>query len=167
MERQDRPRRVVLVDIDGTVADVSHRLHHVQGRPRNWKRFFEGMDRDEPITRVIEHVRKLARDHDVVLFTGRPEPYRARTEAWLRAHNVPYTRLLMRPAGDRRPDYVTKREMLRHVDHQRIALAIDDRDPVCEMLRNEGIRVLEVHSDLENQAVNDVYAESPEAPAAP
>ena len=34
-------RPVVIVDIDGTVADVHHRLHHIEGRGRkNWKGFF-------------------------------------------------------------------------------------------------------------------------------
>jgi hypothetical protein len=50
----DQTRPIVIVDIDGTVADVHHRLHHIQGRGRkNWKRFFESMDYDTPIASVI------------------------------------------------------------------------------------------------------------------
>ena len=29
----------VICDIDGTVADCSHRLHWIQSKPKNWKAF--------------------------------------------------------------------------------------------------------------------------------
>ena len=34
------PRPLAVVDIDGVVADVRHRLHYIEGKPRQWDRFF-------------------------------------------------------------------------------------------------------------------------------
>jgi hypothetical protein len=155
-------RPIVVVDLDGTVADVRHRLHHIQGpRRKNWKKFFEAMDRDTPIAGVIERVRELAGQADIIIVTGRPDTYEARSAAWLERHGVPFTRMLMRPAGDHRPDYVTKEDLLRTLPVERITLAIDDRAPVCEMYRRYGIEVLEIGSDSENQNVNEAYRQHP------
>jgi hypothetical protein len=32
----------ILVDIDGTLADCTHRLHHIQKQPKDWDAFFAG-----------------------------------------------------------------------------------------------------------------------------
>lgn len=151
-------KRVVLVDVDGTLADVRHRLRHIQGGGRkNWKAFFATMDRDTPIQETIDWVRDLAREHTIVILTGRPEDYRAVTERWLRRHEVPFERLVMRPRGDHRPDYVVKAEVLREFPRERIQLVIDDREPVCAMWRRQGIPCHQVASDEPNQQVNEIY----------
>ena len=156
-------RPIAIVDIDGTIADVRHRLHHIQGsRKKNWKAFFEAMDHDMPIGPVIERVRELAKTTEIVIVTGRPESYESRTVRWLEKYDVPFDRLLMRRAGDRRQDFVAKEDLLRELPIERITLAIDDRGPVCEMYRRHGIEVVEVASDEANQAVNEVYRRHPE-----
>ena len=35
--------RAVICDIDGTLADVQHRLHHLEGDPKDWDGFFAEM----------------------------------------------------------------------------------------------------------------------------
>jgi uncharacterized HAD superfamily protein len=155
---------IAIVDIDGTIADVNHRLHFVRGRGRkDWKRFFNAMHEDRPIPKVIDWVRALAKDHEIVLVTGRPEEYRDVTERWLRENDVPYARLLMRGLGDRRQDVVTKSELVSTLDRNRIDLAIDDRPPVCEAYRAMGIRCHDVSSDEGNQDVNAIYQARPTA----
>ena len=151
-------RKAVLVDIDGTIADVRHRLHHIEGPGRkNWNLFFAEMEKDTPIPEVIERVRRLAADHDIVIVTGRPEQYRSQTEAWLRRHQVPYDQLFMRRSGDHRPDYIAKRAVLDEIPPERIACAFDDRPPVCDMWEKAGIETIRIQSDVENQEVNKVY----------
>ncbi len=155
-------RTYVIVDIDGTIADVRHRLHHIKGNGRkNWKAFFEGMDRDVPIVERLEQVRDLSAVHGILIVTGRPEHYRARTEHWLKKHGVKYDRLYMRRTGDHRPDYEAKTAVLDDIDPKRIVLAIDDRPPVCEMWERHGIKCQRVASDEENQKVNELYREKP------
>src|SRR3954465_46256 len=69
-------KQLVLVDMDGTLADVSHRLHHVRGGKRkNWKRFFEEMVSDRPNEVVAEWVRGLEPDYAVIIVSGRPANY--------------------------------------------------------------------------------------------
>jgi hypothetical protein len=42
------PRSLAVLDIDGVLADVSSRLHHLQRRPKDWSAFFAGMA-DDPV----------------------------------------------------------------------------------------------------------------------
>lgn len=149
---------IVIVDIDGTIADVRHRLHHIRaGRRKNWTAFFEGMDRDTPIEGVLQWVRSLPPEYEVFVVTGRPEHYRRRTETWLRRHQVPFSRLFMRPDGDHRPDYVVKQQVLRELPRGSIAFAIEDRPQVCRMWKENGVRCFQVASDEDNQQVNELY----------
>ncbi|HWR15956.1 MAG TPA: hypothetical protein VN577_14100 [Terriglobales bacterium] len=158
----------VIVDIDGTIADVRHRLHHIQGPGRkDWNAFFEGMDRDSPKPEVIARVHELALDHRILIVTGRPELYRKRTERWLQKNNVPFERLFMRRSGDHSPDYESKRAVLNEVPAEQIVLALDDRPPVCEMWEKHGIKCQRIESDEGNQEVNQLYQQKPEGSRKP
>jgi phosphoglycolate phosphatase-like HAD superfamily hydrolase len=149
---------IVIVDIDGTIADVRHRLHHIKvGPKKNWKAFFEAMDHDTPIPEIIKQVHELEKEHDIIVVTGRPEHYRARTEKWLADNGIRYLKLFMRPDGDHRPDYTVKEEVLRDYPKGRIVLALDDRRPVCDMWEKNGIRCIRISSDEDNQQVNELY----------
>jgi hypothetical protein len=153
----------VIVDIDGTIADVRHRLHHIHGNGRkDWKAFFEAMDRDKPIPNMLDYVRQLSEKHTILIVTGRPDNYRDRTERWLRKHKVPYEKLYMRRTGDHRPDYEAKTAVLEEVSPKRIVMAIDDRPPVCEMWEAHGIKCMHVQSDEASQEVNLLYQERPD-----
>jgi len=136
-----RPRRqVVLVDMDGTLADSRHREHFVQGKRKNWKAFFDAMDADEPNAAIAEWVRELAKSYEIVIVTGRPQEYLQNTIEWLGRYSVPFSQIIMRRQGDRRPDFVVKEEMLAVLDSERIATVIDDRPSVCDMWERRGLR---------------------------
>jgi phosphatidate phosphatase APP1 len=138
-------RMMVIVDMDGTLADVTHRLHHIRGtRKKNWKRFFEAMDADPPSPVVAEWVRNLSPDYEVVIVSGRPEGYGDRTIAWLRRNRIPFSHLLMRRDGDHRPDHIVKQEILETLPKRSIAFVIDDRNSVCDMWRRNGLRTFQV-----------------------
>ncbi|MBZ5567527.1 MAG: hypothetical protein LAN64_06710 [Acidobacteriia bacterium] len=150
----------MLVDIDGTLADVRHRLHHIRGeKKKNWKAFFEAMDLDRPIASTVAWVQSLAQYHDIIITTGRPELYRKRTVAWLKKNDIPFTDLFMRRDGDHRPDYEMKEEVLQRWPKKRIQLVIEDRPPVCDMWLKHGIRCVLVESHEANQMVNEIYRE--------
>lgn len=51
--------RCYLFDIDGTVADVSHRLRHIQKQPKDWRAFFAAVQDDLPIPHMIDLARRL------------------------------------------------------------------------------------------------------------
>ncbi|HVF88786.1 MAG TPA: hypothetical protein VNH22_01890 [Blastocatellia bacterium] len=143
-------RKCVIVDIDGTLADVEHRLHHIRGRRKNWKKFFALMSKDDPIKEVIDQVKELAKDHDIYLVSGRPDDYLEVTLAWLELHQVPFKDLYMRESGDYRPDFVVKQEILdAHFDKAAVALVIEDRPSVIRMWKSNGLKVQEVGTGRE------------------
>jgi len=135
----------VLCDIDGTIADISHRLHYVKQEPKNWQAFFECCDEDAIRHDVADMLGKHRDEgREIIFVSGRPETYRRQTEQWLSF--IPYTALFMRGAHDRRPDTVVKEEMLHRYfrDTSVIHEIIDDRPSVIAMWKNHGIPVVDV-----------------------
>lgn len=132
----------IIVDVDGTLADVAHRRHHVRGGNRDWGAFFGAMADDPPVIPVITLVRCMSdAGYKIILCSGRPEQYRSVTESWLVQYQVPYDALFMRPDDDTRPDHIVKREMLAQIrrDEIDIAFAVDDRPSVVAAWRAEGL----------------------------
>jgi phosphoglycolate phosphatase-like HAD superfamily hydrolase len=132
-------RELAVFDIDGVLADVSHRLHHLQARPQRWERFFRAADRDPLLAEGAARLRAALVDHDVLYLTGRPERNRGLTERWLARHGLPTGPLLMRPDDDYRPARWVKREVLRELaDTRTVASVLDDDPAVVEMLAADG-----------------------------
>lgn len=149
--------------MDGTIADATRREREFLLQPiKDWPGFFRDMENDPPIQPVLDHVHKLAKTHDIVILTGRPERYRQETERWLARHNIKPLMVLMRRHGDSRPDYIAKPDLLDQLKGRDIALALDDREPVCEEYRKRGIRVMQITSNIENELVNQEYQEHSE-----
>lgn len=137
-------RPYAVVDLDGVLADVEHRLHHLQSRPKNWAAFFAGIADDPVLPEGLAVARELAAEHELVYLSGRPERTRADTEDWLRRHGVPPGRVLLRRDGDRRPARVTKLGILRRLAADRPVVVLVDDDPaVCQAARDAGFTVLE------------------------
>ena len=148
--------KAIIIDVDGTLANLDHRLHHVRGGNRDWDSFFAAMVGDVPIPDVVWLVEGLATHHSVssqkvALFvcSGRPEDYRQQTESWLSRHcpnlYLAMEALIMRLEGDQRSDVIVKREMLQNVRGQgyEVRVAIDDRQRVVDMWREEGVTCLQ------------------------
>ena len=130
---------MAVFDIDGVLADVSHRLHHLQARPQRWERFFSAADRDPLLAEGADRLRAALVDHDVVYLTGRPERTRRLTKRWLRQHRLPTGPLLMREDDDYRPARWMKREALRELAADRRVVSVLDDDPaVVEHLAADG-----------------------------
>jgi len=135
---------VVVFDIDGTLADVSERVHHVRRKPKNWTAFFAGIVQDKAIRSMVRLCNLL---HDagvrIVLCSGRPERYRPQTASWLAREGVRYDELRLRRDGDRRSDTIAKREMVADLDRDRVLFIVEDRSSVVEMWRAEGFVCLQ------------------------
>jgi hypothetical protein len=134
---------LAVVDIDGVLADVRHRLHHVRSRPKDWDAFFAAAPEDPLLGEGRETVTKLAEVFDVVYLSGRPERCRDDTLAWLRHHELPDGPVLLRRAGDHRPARLVKVETLDQLSaDRRIAVLVDDDPLVLEAARDAGYDVL-------------------------
>jgi phosphoglycolate phosphatase-like HAD superfamily hydrolase len=134
---------IAILDIDGVLADASHRQHLVDGRPKDWDAFFAAVGADPPIPAGLRLARDLAASDDVVLLSGRPERTRADTEAWLRDNAVPYARLILRPDADRRPADRFKATAIAGVaGPAEVTVVVDDDDAVVAILESLGYRAV-------------------------
>ena len=148
----DRP--LYIFDLDGTLADLSHRKHMLDEKydPNRWRRFYAACGKDAPIRPVIDTMNRLLMFGDVWIFSGRSEEVRDITVAWLTEHtgfmqHDLATALVMRQEGDYRADDIVKREWLDGMlwdDRRRLVAAFDDRDRVVAMWRAAGVPCFQV-----------------------
>lgn len=146
--------KAIIFDIDGTLADLSHRLHHVQGGKKDWPAFFGAMADDTVIEPVADHLRLCADRYPIILCSGRPEDYRAVTEKWLADSAIEYSALYMRAAGDYRPDDVVKSQLLDGIlaDGYEPILVVDDRPRVISMWRRRGLTCFQCREWVDDDA---------------
>jgi hypothetical protein len=124
------PSGFVVLDIDGVLADVRHRLHYLDQKPKNWEAFFSAANNDGLLEVGADFAITAAASHQIVYLTGRPERLRAETTRWLQSNGLPPGPLLMRMDGDRRPAVQTKLQQLRRLRAKiRVELVVDD-DPI-------------------------------------
>lgn len=144
----------MIVDIDGTVANIEHRLHFLEKTEKfkpNWPKFLSACDKDHPKRDVIQIVKAIrkAKDLDVVFCSGRGDEYRDKTRAWLDANELKfhYEHLFMRRRGDYRQDNLIKEIILDYevlTRYRDVFVSIDDRDQVCAMWRRREILCMQV-----------------------
>lgn len=138
--------RCYLFDIDGTIADLTHRLHHIQKEPKDWDAFFADCANDTRIGHMCDLTHALSHFEEIVYVSGRSDRVRAETERWLIKARCAAGRLYMRKDGDHRPDHLVKGELLAmlRIDGLEPIMAFDDRDQVVEMWRAKGIPCAQV-----------------------
>jgi phosphoglycolate phosphatase-like HAD superfamily hydrolase len=129
-------------DIDGVLADVSHRLHHLQHRRKRWDAFFAAAADDPVLETGRLRALDAARHHALVYVSGRPERLRTVTQRWLDDHGLPAGALVLRRDRDHRPARVLKPELVAAVSRAgSVALVVDDDPQVCQALRESGYPV--------------------------
>ena len=130
----------VIFDIDGTLADIEHRRHFVEGKKKDFDAFNAAMVNDTPNEPIVDLMWMCENAAKQIIFcTGRMEQYREVTRNFLldkcslalsyhsadgfSRYGVPYSResierhidtyLIMRPDERRHdPDHQIKQEML-------------------------------------------------------
>ena len=136
-------RPLAVFDIDGVLADVRHRVHHLEGPRKNWGAFFNAAPRDGLHPEGYELAIEAANDCDIAYVTGRPEWCRDDTEEWLQRHGLPAGDLRMRRNGDHRPARVAKLRLLEQLAATRtVAVVVDDDLDVCDAYEEAGFPVL-------------------------
>ena len=133
--------RCVLVDIDGTVAQMNGRSAFA------WARVGE----DLPKWHIIRLVQSLrASGYAIIFFSGRDAVCRPQTTDWLMQHIGGQSgdfQLFMRPENDNRKDSIVKQELFgQHiVGRYFVEFVIDDRQQVVDMWRRTlGLTCLQV-----------------------
>lgn len=134
----------VIVDVDGTLCDVSSVRHFVAQRPKDFQSFHSGSLSCPPHTTVLDEVRAHHRaGRTIVVVTARMYQWEDSTRAWLDQHlDVPYVGPFMRGDNDFRADVEVKRDihaiLIRDYGH-RIVHAIDDNPSILALWAELGI----------------------------
>lgn len=145
---------VVVCDLDGTLCDITHRLHFAKGETKDWKAFFGFIPGDTLRTEVTDQVLKYEEEGCKIVFvSARPEDCRYATEVWLEKTFKGYKSdsvLIMREAGDKRDDTIVKSEIYdKYLKNLKIVKVFDDRPKVIRMWREKGLEVEDVGSGVE------------------
>ena len=143
----------VVFDLDGTIADIRHRVHFVRGARRpDWGAFFAACSDDMPVLHVIETFKAhIDAGHKVRIWSARSDVVRSETEQWLSDHGIdPCFLQHMRADGDNTPDVELKRFWLSQ-EAGRPDLIYDDRQRVVDMWRAEGVPCFQVVADWEGE----------------
>ena len=134
----------VIFDFDGTLADISERVHYVRMKPKNWSAFNAGMAQDKAIRSMVRLCNILYEaEIYIILCSVRNEKNRPETVEWLKKHEINYHELLLRKDEDYRSDAEVKREILETYDTSKILFVVEDRSWVVEMRRAEGLVCLQ------------------------
>lgn len=128
---------LAVLDIDGVVADVRHRLHHLENG-KSWGAFFRAAHRDPVLPEGAALADDLAGRHEIVWLTGRPEWLREVTTDWLARQGLPRGELYLRPSGDYRPAPRYKLGVLHGLAPRGIAAVVDDDDEVVRVAQEAG-----------------------------
>lgn len=124
--------KAILLDIDGTVAQMSGRS------PFDWHRV--GEDKVRPL--IADIARGLdAAGYHILALSGRDSVCYDETKDWLLSNNIPHFYLYMREQGDVRKDTLVKEEIFWDLiaENWNVVGVLDDRPCVLRMWREIGI----------------------------
>ena len=142
-------KKIIIVGIDGTIANCEHRLHYIkEGKKKDWAKFYGAVIKDKPIkdVRIMVDLMALA-GYSIVFCTGRSEVCRQDTKIWLDRHfpRMEY-KLYMRPAKNYDPDWTVKIQLMWEAEiyPNKVLGIFEDRQQVVDAWRDQGYRCYQV-----------------------
>jgi predicted secreted acid phosphatase len=160
VDRMNLRYRIVIFDIDGTLADSYHRIGHIvnlENVPdfkKDWEEFDKHAHADTPIPGMVElcTYMQAREDLDVLFLTGRSDRTRTDTWQWLRRHGLKPRHpdlLQMRIEGDHRHADIIKLQRLQELQLHpgRVMTLFDDDTRVVKLLREHGYHACHVAED--------------------
>lgn len=143
--------RTIVFDLDGVIADASHRQHFLaaeRSSDKDWDGFFNACVDDPVIEQGRRLVGSISDDFCVVILTARIHETRDKTVAWLSANGVRHDWLILRGHHQGAISTEWKREQLEHLEEAGavIELALDDDPRNIAMLRDLGLTATYIHS---------------------
>lgn len=145
--------KAVVIDLDGTLCNVVHRLKHLDPtHPEyDYEAWNDALVNDEPNDWCLFLLRMLfKKGFAVILLTGRPERVRQITKDWLIRHSIQYDKLLMKPDEyDHMPsedfkDIAYEKFIKPNYD---VLFCLDDTAKVSQMWRSKGLVALQCADD--------------------
>jgi len=142
---------VVLLDLDGVIADAEHRQRFLHQEEPDWEGFYAGVASDGVLDAGRALAASIAQDLPVLVLTGRIDEVAAVTQRWLEDNGIRWDMLICRPAhedDDFRHAVDYKRDeisQLRTYGYEP-RLAVDDNRKIVAMYEETGIPSLYVPS---------------------
>ena len=132
--------KIVLCDIDGTIANNDHRQHYLGGK-KDWEGFFSELINDKPISKIIKKIKAHhSSGKEIIFLTGRPEKYRYSTSLWLKENFEFEFRLLMRKNNDYRNKLLIKNEIFEdNFSKHSIYCIYDNDEDLIKLWKDKGI----------------------------
>lgn len=146
-------KKVVVFNLDGTIADPYHRMYFIDKEPKRWEDFYAACGYDNIIEPMVRLLITLGFEYEIVYCTTRPESSRDETVAWLRnrlPRLLPVQAILMRANKDDRLDVIVKPELLKNAGYtpKNVMYIVEKQKDVVEKFRKLGFTVLQY--EMEN-----------------
>ena len=131
----------ILIDLDGTLAEVDHRI-------KDGKCDHSRIHEDKYNNAVREIICKFQDTHNIILFTARHCDLRDATKRWCWDNFIIFDQLIMKLPSHEGPNYLVKYEMYKEFIEGKyeVLFAIDDNNRVVEMLRDIGITTFQIRN---------------------
>ena len=139
---------VLIVDIDGVIADATAHQHYLNGTSQDWENFFEAALNSRVFREGRELVKSLDASKPIFLMTARPSYLLEKTIHWLNQNKIFWDALLMREENDDRSSPEVKLDLLRDLIEcgYKPTLALDDDPRNLLMFWEQKIPSIYVHS---------------------
>ena len=139
---------VLVVDIDGVIADASAHQHFLNGADQKWEDFFEAALDSKVFREGRELVKSLAVSKPIFLMTARPSYLLEKTVFWLNQNKISWDALLMREEKDDRSSPEVKLDLLSDLIESgyKPKLALDDDPRNLLMFWEQKVPSIYVHS---------------------
>lgn len=138
-------------DLDGTLANIDHRLHYILGKNKDYRTFYKECVNDTPITKNIKLLQDLKENRiDVIILTGRSEEVKNETIEWLNKNGLKSIKVIMRKQNDYREDSIVKPELLDNylkeygLNKDFVNIIFEDRESMVNKWRELGYTCFQV-----------------------
>ena len=148
--------KYIVFDIDGVLADCSHRLKYIQGKNKDYDKFYssEEVMKDRLILDITDIIIALGNFDDytgageedgtrIIFVSGRNIKCLNPTIRWLETNLnicINEDNLFLRSENDYRPSHEVKKTLIeKHIGFENILFAFDDDDKVNDMYKKHGV----------------------------
>ena len=150
MTKKDNMNKIVIFDLDGTLALIDKRrdLATKDNGKMDWDVFFDpdNIDLDIPNDTVVDIADMLNKQgYTIMILSGRSDVTYQATIDWLNKHDIWFDNLIMRTKHYHyTKDSDLKQMWLDSIGKDNVAMVFDDRNQVVDMWRKNGLTCFQV-----------------------
>lgn len=150
VKKESNRKSYIVVDIDGTLSNLDHRLPLIKKESPDWDTFYSLVKDDKMNEWCSELIKMMCLEYSIILVSGRRSSCKADTIDWLKKNGL-YPAItqvyLLRGDKDYTPDHELKRQWLHKFGKEKILFVIEDRKKVKRMWVEEGVFVLDCNQE--------------------